>query len=275
MSDHEGGLNTPVQQPASQGTTPKSSGKTSSFGTRPAGQSATPSDSSSDFFSYKHDDGEELKFKSPDDLKKYIREGTLRHKDYTKKTQEAAELRKQIDSQREKIETQAQMAARMENKWKPVDDWLLKRPDVVEYIRKNMGQESPQAILEQSRSAFDENLSPIKSELEQLKAWKEEQESQAKFSKTMSAIKEQYPDLDEDAVKEMYRALDEAPEGDEIRSLLEVLHFASKGKNGFTQVRSPVTPGARIPQSTQAPFKPGERWNPDMAKKRMRDMNHK
>jgi hypothetical protein len=273
MSDQQSGLNSPVQQPAAEGTAPKSSGKTSSFGIRPSAPQATPEQESS-FFSYKHDDGEELKFKSPDELKKYIREGTLRHKDYTKKTQEAATLRKEIEKQREQIETQAQTALRMENQWKPVDDWLKSRPDVVEYIKKNMGQASPQALLEQSRSALDENLSPLKTELEQLKAWKESQESEANFNKTLSSIKEQYPDMDEDAVKELYRALDESPEGDETRALMEILHFAVKGKNG-SQVRSPVAPGARIPQPTQAPFRPGERWNPDMAKKRMRELNRK
>ena len=276
MSDSQGGLNAPVQQPVAPEATPTPRGKSAPFGQRPAKESGTPSAQTSQaFHSYKWDDGDKLEFKTPDELNKYIREGTLRHKDYTRKTQEAAELRKQIDKQREQIESQASLAARMENQWKPVDDWLKTRPDVVDYIKKNMGQASSGTLLEQSRGIMDETLTPLKTELEQLKAWKEEQESSARLEKMVSSISSEHPDFNEEAVMDLYRSLDEAPEGETERALVEMLYWASIGKNGAPSVRAPVTPGVRIPQATQVPFDQKGRWNPDMAKKRMRDLSRK
>ena len=48
-------------------------------GLNPAGQGA----SSSPFYSYKFDDGEESKFASKEELDTFFRGGVLRHRDYT------------------------------------------------------------------------------------------------------------------------------------------------------------------------------------------------
>jgi len=269
VSDQQGGLNAPVQQPVSQGTAQPKSGKTQSFGQRPA-QSATPSGESY-FHSYKHDDGEEFHFKTPDDLNKYIRDGTLRHKDYTKKTQETAELRKQIEKEREQSRAETTAAMKAYGQWKDVDDWLRKNPGYVEQIKRLGGPVNLQAP-EQTPKADD----PVMKELEDLKKWRQEQEAEAKFQQHFEAVKSQYEDFDEDAVSELYKALDEAPEGEETRALLEMLYYASKGKNGMNTPRPPVTPGARIPQAPpKMPFDANTRDKMAAAKRAMRDANRR
>ena len=268
MSDQQGGLNAPVQQPVSQGTTPAPGGKTQSFGTRPAKNAATPSESESYFHSYKHDDGEEIKFKTPDDLSRYLRDGTLRHKDYTKKTQEVAELRKQIEKERETSRTESTAAMKAYGQWKDVDEWLRKNPRVVEIIRREGGPIAQQ--LEQAQAQQSSVPDEVKTQLEELRQWKEAQEAEAKIQSHYEALKGQYEDFDEESVAELYRQLDEAPEGEETRALLELLYYASKGKNG-TAVRPPVMPGVRVPSApSKMPFDDKTRDKFAAAKKAMR-----
>lgn len=273
MSDQNVGLNAPVQKSDATPTKPTSSGKTSGNPLRPVSVPAASQASESHFHKWKSDDGEEHVFKSPDELDRFIREGTLRHKDYTKKTQELAEQRKQSEAERKRIEEQLTTASGMESKWKPIDEWLTRTPQgraAYQYITTQMkGNIPPDAILEQSRASIEESINPLKSELEEIKKWREAQEQEKQFSSTMAALKERYPDMDEESVKTLYKQLDEAPEGDETRALLELIIKASKYSDSGAPARVPVTSGgSRPPRSDGVPedIKKGT-WNFEKARR--------
>jgi hypothetical protein len=230
MSDTPSGLNAPVQQSAPSGTPSATPAAKSSFGTRP-GKSSAPEATESFSHSWKSDDGEEHVFKSRDELNRFIRDGTLRHKDYTKKTQEAAELRKQAETRQKELENQAAEIRRIEGQWKPVDEWLKSRPDVARYIQQNMRNPSPDTMVEQNRGYVDEQTAALKKELEELKSWKDQQSQEVAFEKNLNSLKEQYPDLDEDSIRSIYKEMDEAPESDSERKLLEMFYWVAKGRN--------------------------------------------
>ena len=266
MSDQQSGLNAPVQQPAQGTPQPQKAPAKPGFGQRPF-QSATPAETQSNFHAYKFDDGEEIKFKTPDDLNRYIREGTLRHKDYTKKTQETAELRKQIEKEREQNRSEYQAGLQAYNQWKATDDWLKQNQRVVEIIRREGGP-VPQAQPQQAQIPDE-----LKSELEDLKKWRQEQEQERLGAQAMEALSGQYEDFSDyqDAINQMYSAIEEAPEGQEARALYEILYYAAKGKNGVAAPQVPVTPGGRVSTPpSKAPFDEKTRDKFAAAKKAMR-----
>jgi hypothetical protein len=121
----------------------------------------------------------------------------------TKKFQEAAEFRKQWepfsdlglnDVPREEVENLLALRELAANDPEQFDAWLAdtaKERGLIEALE----DEDPFA---DESDSLDERLNPLQSELEQLKAWKEEQEYEARVSEAMKVVEQQ---VDEAAAK--------------------------------------------------------------------------
>lgn len=210
------------------------------------------------FFSYKHDDGEEFVFNSPDELNRHFREGLLRHKDYTKKTQELAEQRKQFEAERQQKQAEWQQFLEMKQKYDKYDQYLRQNPQLVQELRRRMAGTSGQG-----------NIPPeLRKELDELKQWKEEREKrdqemqnrsqrQAAQEKAHEILSGQYSDYDRKAVEEYIQQLEQTAPGDEERAYLELMHLAMRGRKAPAELEEQVAERLQKKKNSHSPMPSG------------------
>jgi len=203
-------------------------------------------------FEYEWEDGTKESYATEEDFKRAWRDGRLRHKDYTKKTQELAEQRKAFDQERQKLEQVAGEARKLHGQWKPVDDWLKSRPDVSDYIVKNMRNPTPDAIAEQVRAPINQELEQTKSQLQQLMEWKQKREEEEKKQQIYDHLSKQYEDFSPEEIEEELNRFNESPDEDDPMKMAELLYWARKGravprKVGETVVAGPAGTSRKMP----------------------------
>jgi len=226
-------------------------------GQGPSVEKAPASTSKTPYFEYEWEDGKKDSFASVEDLKRSYREGVLRHRDYTKKTQELAEQRKTHETERKALEATAVQVRAMESQWRPVDEFLKNRQDVYQYIQSQMRQPGPDIMARQTQNLVENKTKGIEDKLKAFEEWKEEQDLERQKRSLFDQFKKTYDDFDEDAISEELRKANETPEEDSLRSLVEMIYFARKGRetpieiekriaetsSGKSQKRPPVPPG--------------------------------
>ena len=198
-----------------------------------SGQATSPTSSApSHFYDYKFEDGKEFKFTSKDELDSFFRGGVLRHDSFTKKTQELAEKRKSFEAEQKRLQDSFDRLSGLETKYKPIDEFLMKNPQVMqEIIQKYKGKTSTPAQDESLRKELDE----LKKSLED-KEKKVEQENKRK--QIYSWMGERYQDFDGESIDKFLAEMLETPEGDEMFSLVNLAYLANKGKMSPAQVES-------------------------------------
>lgn len=193
------------------------------------------------FHSWKTPQGEEVRFMSPDELNTYLRQNTLRHGDYTKKTQELGTLRGKLATREQELNQREQQIQQLAAKYQQFQTFLDSRPDVVQQIEAAMGPpqgqgglmpaNNPQGLQQMVSEAIQEALAPLTQRmdaLEQTGATSEAQEA------ALRALSEQYGEsFDSNAVTEYLREMSEAPDDDNMRTLAEMAHFALQGRSAY------------------------------------------
>src|SRR5512133_3760408 len=92
-------------------------------------------DSASPFYVYSGPKGEE-KYSSKDELDKFMREHALRQSDYTRKTQELANYRKQFDGERQKLSEDQKAFFEAKKRYDQWDQTLRTRPDIYQQLER-------------------------------------------------------------------------------------------------------------------------------------------
>lgn len=249
----------PEGTPATGSTGPAPSATTapaSSSGTTgtPAGQSATPTQQGapSSFYSYKFDDGKEHTFSSKQELDSFFRSGVLRHSDYTKKTQELAEQRKSLEAERKRMQEQVDRLTSLQNKWEPVDKFFSSRPDLAKEIITKYKGVKPQT------EAGD---SELRKQFEEFKKSIEEKDKKAadedRRRQVYSAMKERYEDFDEEGVNKALASMVEGAPGDEMATLIELIHFANKGRMAPAEIERKMAQNLQHKNALKPPLKSG------------------
>jgi hypothetical protein len=101
------------------------------------------------FLEYAWEDGTKESFQTKEDALRYFREGTLRHRDYTKKTQEVAKQREAQTKREKELEQTAQEILARKAKIDPLDAYPFKR------CSARVGQEDDRGIREASPRETD------------------------------------------------------------------------------------------------------------------------
>ena len=183
-------------------------------------------------------DGTKKVYKSRDELAKEWKSSYLRQSDYTKKTQEIASTRKQIEDERKKFADEQK--AFLEGK-KRYDDWdrLLKtRPDIYQQLeRAATSLPDPSVAYERAREYSDGTTGELSKRLEALEKRLEEDRTKKELESEMSALKEKYPDFDEPEVMARLEYLSDGKTG----PLLELLHWAVKGQKSPAEIEQKIT----------------------------------
>lgn len=197
------------------------------------------------FYSYKGDDGNETAFKDAEEVNEYIRSGTLRHADYTRKTQDLASQRKTLDADRAKYDAESTTFLQQRQEQSKIENYLKSLPPEV-YTRLKEG------VRNQPRQAqTDPRIDKlIKDEETRQKKADEDSMRQAAFD----SLGQAYSDFDKDSVMKAVQQLEEIAPGDQMRAFMELLHFAGKGRTSPAQMEQAATEALKRKQSATTPM---------------------
>lgn len=210
----------------------------------------------SPFFEYEHDDGEVMRFQSPDELKSHFRDGLLRHSDYTRKTQELAEQRKQFEEERKRHEAERTASLTAYSTWSKIDERYKKDPVFRQALQNAMrqgrgGNQNLEAMLQQ-------RISPMQKELEQFKKQRQEEERRRKEAeeeeKAFSLLEKSYEDFDRESIRKEVQRLQQLPPGDSTRALYELLYHSMKGRVTPAQMEKQIAERQRRNSSVKPPM---------------------
>lgn len=233
-------------------------GKASSAPTQSTPSSQVATAVGKPHFEYEWEDGRKESYATEDEFRKAWRDGRLRRDDYTKKTQEIAKEREALKKEREGLELTAAEARKLHGQWKPVDDWLKQRPDVSEYITKNMRNPSPEAITEQVKSTLGKDLEATKGELQKLMEWKQQREEAERKQQVYDHLSKQYEDFNPEEIEEELKRFNESPDQDDQRNLAELLYWARRGRAVPKKVGEEVVAGPQAPSRKMPPVPSGK-----------------
>ena len=185
------------------------------------------------FFVYDWGD-EKQSFGTQDELKSYIKDGTLRHKDYTRKNQERSEKEKKLASDRERFDAEYTTFLKTKERHDKIDAWL-----------KTLSPDMRARLEGEVRSSrIDPETAKIREELDSLKKAEEQRKTDAEKAEKDSAERERvesahtrlgkrYTDYNRKAIDDYIRSIQESP--DQLYALYETVHNALK-------VRTPSGP---------------------------------
>jgi antitoxin component HigA of HigAB toxin-antitoxin module len=200
------------------------------------------------FHRYTHDDGTEHVFKDQDELNRFLRDGILRHSDYTKKTQEVADQRKQLEQLQQQLQQDRSSLTSMSSQYEQFKNFLDKRPDVVKRIKEEMQQKGQSASIPPE---IQEKLSKVDEMEKALKEREEAEQDRQAREKAFSRMGQMYPDFDRKVVESEIKRLQEMPPGDEHFTLAELAHFAALGRKKPAELESQIA--ERLKQKSASP----------------------
>ena len=193
----------------------------------PIPNSNTQVDSASEpFYVYKGPKGEE-KYSSRDELDKFMREHALRQSDYTRKTQEVANYRKQFDGERQKFSEEQKAFLGVKSKYDKWGEILDTRPDIKRKLDE-LASSPPDAasVFDRSREYADSKSQELAARLEALEQEREKERTNREMEEVMGKMEKEFPDFSRDSVLEW---LDTMKDGN-TESLVKALHYASIGR---------------------------------------------
>ena len=199
------------------------------------------------FYSYKSDDGNETAFKDASEVNEFIRSGTLRHSDYTKKTQEVAENRKSLEADRARYDTEYTSFLGSKQQNDKIEEYLQSLPPEV-YERLKQGINSQPKNQEFKDPRLDKLIEENESKAKQAE---EESMRQAAFK----SLSNTYDDFDQNTIMQAVKQLEEIAPGDQMRAFMEMLHFAGKGRISPAQMEQATTEALKRKQTVTTPMR--------------------
>lgn len=206
-----------------------------------------------DFHEYTHDDGEKQVFKTADDLNKYLREGTQRYADYHKKRMADASYRRQLEQREKDFEKQQQTFLQTQQEQIEMSKFLDSRADVKDYILQNMRQPAPSNVLSQAQGYTDETSKKLEERVDRFEQYIQDGKDEKHRTDVYNAMAKDFPDFDKDTADKMVNELSESP--DDTRALVELIHYAIKGKNN--PIQQAITADIGKKQNLQTPVVSG------------------
>ena len=194
------------------------------------------------FFKFKDPEGKEMVYNSPAELEKAWKESYFARKDYTKKTMSHAEEVKKFQKEREEHQKEYEKILKQKAEYENYEKVMRTRPDVQKFLSQAVSQPAnPQTLIERAQGYADEKTGELSKQLDELKAWKEQQELERQRDGIYKRMKEIDPDFDESGINEL---LEELSTG-EMEPLIKILADAKRGRE------SPAKTEAKIKKSLE------------------------
>lgn len=198
------------------------------------------------FYSYESDDGNKTDFKDTKELNEYIRSGTLRHGDYTRKTQEVASQRKALEADRAKYDAEFTTFLQQRQEQQKVEEMLKTLPpEVYERLKQGIKSQLRQQELKDPR---------VDQLLKENEAKQKQAEEDSMRTAAIDSLSRSYPDFNKDSVMEAIKQLEEIAPGDHMRAFMELLHFAGKGRTSPAQIEQATVEALKKKQAVTTPM---------------------
>ena len=235
---------TPPEAPTSEATTPAmDSGPSGSeqplaIGTSEApAMDGAPAETQPSFHSFTYDDGEQVNLGSKDDLDKHLRETGFRYKDYTRKNQEVAELRRQLDGERSKFDNEYSSFLEMKRKYDGYDESL--RGLSPEQFKQFQGLVSGS---QNDMSQPPEWATQMRQEWEQERSTRQRETARKQAEDNRNAVYERLgttvQGFDRAAVEAEMQRIRQLPERMQLEALIESAHYGLVGRKRTQDIAS-------------------------------------
>ncbi|MFA5262021.1 MAG: hypothetical protein WC450_12430, partial [Candidatus Omnitrophota bacterium] len=210
--------------------------------TKGPGETAPVQDTAEQYFYETQFDGdkEPTRFKSKDELDRFVKTGTMRHQDYFKKYDAFKKEREDFTKQQTEFNTRKQTDEQLMMKYHQMDNFLKQRPDVYQRILKEMnGTSAPQA---------NELESKVMKEVEAIKEELDRRDKEAKNEQYRNQVFEKmgtkYQDFNKDEIMELMQEVEgfqSLPPEAAMESFAELLYHARKGRQTPAQIEQRLT----------------------------------
>lgn len=198
------------------------------------------------FYTYTGDDGQSQAFKDQKELNEYIRSGTLRHSDYTRKTQSLAEQRKAFEAERAKYDAEYTTFLNNKQEYDKIENYLKSLPpDVYNKLKQGISNQPRQEQYKDPR--LDELLKERDNE-------KKQREEEAMRQAAFESLSRTYEDFDKDSVMNSVNKLQELAPGDSMRGFLELIYLAEKGRMSPAQIEQKMAENLKKKSSVSTPM---------------------
>lgn len=223
---------------AGQGATAPVSGQASSQAEEP-------------FYTYRGAKGDEV-YNTREEMDKAMRDSFLRQSDYTRKTQDVAGFKKQLEDERKRFAEEQKTFLQSRQKYDQWDQLLKTRPDVYSQLER-LASSPPDSgtVFDRSKQYADEKTQELMERLDALEKEREEERSKHELDDIFSRKKTEYEDFDQDGVMEMLELLKDG----QAEPLIDVLHWARKGKLSPMETEKKVV--ERLQKKADAGLVPG------------------
>jgi DNA repair exonuclease SbcCD ATPase subunit len=177
-------------------------------------------------------EGKKYSFNSPEELHEHLNKSYSRESDYTRKTQALArqrtELNEKIARREQELEDQAKRIKELNDRYTPFKNFIEQRPQVYDQFQRMINQPATaEDAFKRSQGYFDEQISELKKELEDLRGWKQGLDSQKRKDSIFSELGEELGDLDRNAIEEHLASI-----GNDPKALVRTVYNALRAQRG-------------------------------------------
>jgi hypothetical protein len=190
-------------------------------------------------------DDEVLNFKDQKELSDRYLQNRFRRADYTKKTQELGKQRKAYESDLEALRAKETSLTNMSNKYSEFDSMFTDVDDrqmrqIVEQVRGVTKQTSPE--LKEINAKLKAIEDREKADKKRADATERKNRDNETFNSRGRYLKSHYSDYDHEATMKAYEELNGASPEMAHQAILEMLHFAGKGRGSLIKPEDPSGP---------------------------------
>lgn len=176
--------------------------------------------------------GQTVEYRTPEELKNAFRDNFMMRADYTRKTQDVAEQRKQIETMEKEFKDREKQLAEKQREFERYDRFVQEHPDAYQYLRERLTAPPDANVAYQRAQGYtDEKMQSLQQELEDFKAWREQLEMDQEKQTVYASIAKENPDFNAEMVDAM---LNEWGSGG-LEALARGAYLAARAKNPVDQ----------------------------------------
>ena len=161
----------------------------------------------------------------------------------------SAEKRKAFESEQKRLQESYDRLNGLEGKWKPIDEFFAKNPQLAQRIMQEYKGKTAQQV--QADPGLKKELDDLRKMIEEKDKKVEQEERRKKIYDWMGS---RYQDFDGNHIDKALNDMLETPEGDEMRSLVELVYWANKGRMSPAQIEGKITENLAKKQSLKPPM---------------------
>lgn len=210
------------------------------------------------FYSYTHPDGRVDDYKTPDDVSRFIRKGTMRFDDFNTKSGQLTQDREALTNRERAIESGAQTLLQRRSEYD-------RQHGELERVLQAMPRDQYarlKADVQGGRQAEPQLPPEVMSRLQKLEQGqvkgdklREQEDHDRKVEEIHKVLGGQYEDYDTDGVNTVLEELLESPDEDALRSLYELAYWGGKGRQGVAGMQAEAVNRGAVRTGKQAPVK--------------------